>query len=185
MTIDTGRLCAWLGCTLLLASAALLAHGCAGANKVRHGDVVDVSSYPKDIQDAYAVFEVRCSRCHTLARPLNARIHDAQHWERYVARMRRNPSSGINEKDAEIIMRFLLYYMHQQDTNGEENEVEPTTEPPASESLRAPAGPGTNAGPAAADTVHRREEPASPRPVDSLPAHGEQAAPATAPEGNP
>jgi hypothetical protein len=177
MTTETGRLCAWLCCSALLSSIALLAHGCAGANKVRHGDVVDVSSYPQDIKDAYEVFAVRCSRCHTLARPLNARIHDAQHWERYVARMRRNPSSGINEKNASIIMRFLLYYMHQQDKAEGESDGEPSAAPNA-----AADGPAAAPAPTEGTAPH---EAASPRPVEILPAHGDQSPPATAPEGNP
>jgi hypothetical protein len=94
-----------LGLTLLV---SLLA--CAGTSKTRHGDRIDVSKYPPQIQAAYRVFAVRCSRCHTLARPLNANIDDPQHWVRYVTRMRRNPTSGINPKDAEIILQFLLFY---------------------------------------------------------------------------
>jgi hypothetical protein len=83
---------------------------CAGTSSTRHGDRIDVSTYPPQIQAAYRVFAVRCSRCHTLARPLNAQIDDPDHWVRYVTRMRRNPTSGINRKDAEIILQFLLFY---------------------------------------------------------------------------
>ena len=92
---------------LVCIGAAMAA--CAG-NEARHGDRVDVSKYPTEIQDAYRVFALRCSRCHTLARPLNARIHDPEHWIRYVTRMRRQPGSGIDAANAQIILRFLLYY---------------------------------------------------------------------------
>jgi hypothetical protein len=84
--------------------------GCFGTTRTRHGDRVDVSSYPTEIRSAYRVFALRCSRCHTLARPLNAHIQDEQHWVRYVARMRRTPGSGINRYDAEVILKFLLFY---------------------------------------------------------------------------
>lgn len=97
-----------------LIPAILLILGCAGAHSPRRGDRVVVSSYPQEIQQAYPVFAVRCSRCHTLARPLNAHITDPQHWVRYVTRMRRQPTSGINREDAEIILRFLLYYAHEE-----------------------------------------------------------------------
>jgi hypothetical protein len=176
MTIETGRLCFWLCCSVLLSSVVLIAHGCTGASKVRHGDAVDVSSYPKDIQDAYEVFAVRCSRCHTLARPLNAHIHDAQHWERYVARMRRNPSSGINEKNAGIIIRFLLYYMHQQD-KAEGELDEPSTEP-----ADAPVRPASAPSSATSGAL---EGSAMPDETETGPAHGDQPPPATAPEGKP
>lgn len=89
--------------------AALLAMGCAHGSD-RQGDRLDVTKYPPELQRDYAVFARRCSRCHTLARPLNAHIRDPQHWVRYVTRMRRNPSSGINRDDAARILNFLLYY---------------------------------------------------------------------------
>ena len=94
---------------LLLVVAALVATACAG-NEARRGDRVDVTGYPPEIQEAYRVFAIRCSRCHTLARPLNARIRDPEHWVRYVTRMRRQPGSGIDASNAQIILRFLLYY---------------------------------------------------------------------------
>jgi hypothetical protein len=102
MTIRVARS---LALTLLVACSL----GCAG-NEARRGDRVDVSGYPEEIRDAYRVFEFRCSRCHTLARPLNARIDDPQHWVRYVRRMRRQSGSGIDEKNGETILKFLLYY---------------------------------------------------------------------------
>jgi hypothetical protein len=125
MTTEADRAWLWVGCVTVLVT--LVAYGCAGANKLRHGDSVDVSSYPTDIQVAYKVFAVRCSRCHTLARPLNARIDDPQHWERYVARMRLNSASGINVKDAQIILRFLHYYMQQR--KQQQGALEPPTPP--------------------------------------------------------
>jgi hypothetical protein len=90
-----------------------IAISCATTTSNRIGDSLDTTQYPPDIRDAYKVFATRCSRCHTLARPLNARINDPQQWVRYVQRMRLNPASGINAKNGEIILRFLLYYMHQ------------------------------------------------------------------------
>lgn len=175
MTIEATRVLASIAVALLLCASALAGYGCAGTSKVRHGDSIDVSGYPKDIQAAYEVFAVRCSRCHTLARPLNARIHDAQHWERYVARMRRNPSSGINASNAEVILRFLLYYMHQKDkAEGELNEDPGPVAPESS----APSQVSTTAAPSAppSDSV---------QPVQAAPAPADRAAPAVAPERNP
>jgi hypothetical protein len=96
------------GIALLLAGTLLLL-SCA-THESRRGDRVDVSKYPAEIQAAYEVFATRCSRCHTLARPLNARIDDPKHWIRYVHRMRLQPGSGIDARNGEIILRFLLYY---------------------------------------------------------------------------
>lgn len=123
--IAIARGCLYSG--LLVAALAALIPSCAGTSSVRYGDRIDVSKYPKDIQSAYTVFAVRCSRCHTLARPLNARIRDPEHWVRYVTRMRRNPSSGINAKDAEIVLKFLLYYTKQLEAEEEGAKSPPPT----------------------------------------------------------
>lgn len=69
-----------------------------------------ISTFPPDVQTAYELFEHKCSRCHTLARPLNAPIYELEHWEAYVARMRRQPGSGISEGDAKEILVFLKFY---------------------------------------------------------------------------
>jgi hypothetical protein len=107
MTIDKPRSSRLGRCVLL---CAVLACGCADTQKTRRGDQIDVSGFPPEIQSAYEVFASRCSRCHTLARPLNARISDPQHWIRYVQRMRLQPASGIDARNGEIIVRFLVYY---------------------------------------------------------------------------
>lgn len=139
MTTDrlTARGCLYTG--LVFAVVAALATSCAGTSSVRSGDSIDVSKYPQDIQSAYQVFAVRCSRCHTLARPLNARIEDPEHWVRYVTRMRRNQSSGINAKDAEIILRFLLYYTKQVAAEGEGSSPPPPTVVASPPSATGPA----------------------------------------------
>jgi hypothetical protein len=99
-----------LRCALCGAALVCWALGCFGSTQARHGDRVDVSAFPPEIQSAYRLFALRCSRCHTLARPLNAHITEPQHWVRYVTRMRRTPGSGINAQDAQVILRFLIYY---------------------------------------------------------------------------
>jgi hypothetical protein len=61
-----------------------------------------------EIQDACRLAAVRCSRCHPIDRVLFARVESPQHWEWYVARMRRQPSSGITEVEAATIVRCLV-----------------------------------------------------------------------------
>jgi hypothetical protein len=130
-----------------LIPATLLILSCAGTHSTRRGDRVVVSSYPQPIQEAYRVFAIRCSRCHTLARPLNAHITDPQHWVRYVTRMRRQPTSGINREDAEAILRFLLFYAREQvaaekadheKTSGVDGDLPAPTATPAPGSVQAP-----------------------------------------------
>jgi hypothetical protein len=62
----------------------------------------------------YDVFAQRCSKCHSLQRPLNASVDDDEHWVHYVAKMRRQPGSGISERDGEAILRFLHILVEQQ-----------------------------------------------------------------------
>ena len=68
------------------------------------------SNLPESVRADYAVFAQRCSKCHSLSRPLNSGIVDDDYWAMYVARMRRQPGSGISPEDAKEILRFLHYY---------------------------------------------------------------------------
>ena len=70
---------------------------------------IDVSKYPKDMQDRYKIFSARCVKCHTLARPINCDFALEDEWERYVKRMMRKPGSGINATDGKAIYEFLAY----------------------------------------------------------------------------
>lgn len=69
-----------------------------------------VQALPGEVGQAYELFAIRCSRCHTLARPLSAGIDEFEHWEHYVGRMRKMPGSGISPADGEKILVFLKYY---------------------------------------------------------------------------
>ena len=144
----------------LAVAGVCIALSCATTTN-RIGDSLDTSQYPPDIRDAYKVFAVRCSRCHTLARPLNARINDPQQWVRYVQRMRLNPASGINAKNGEIILRFLLYYMHQRQKERGEQETEILDSPEA-----LPTSGEAPLGAAQAEADGARED--GSRPVSSI-----------------
>jgi hypothetical protein len=85
---------------------ALLLAGCATSAP----DGLDANVLPDAVRADYALFARRCSKCHSLARPLLSGITDDAAWERYVARMRRQPGSGITREDVPPILRFLHYY---------------------------------------------------------------------------
>ena len=70
---------------------------------------VDVSGYPKEIQNDYRIFSQKCSVCHTLARPINSDFALPDEWSRYVKRMMFKPGSMITAKDAKKIYTFLVY----------------------------------------------------------------------------
>ena len=90
----------------MLAAAALWA---APDARDKGADRVDVSSYPPEQQKQYALFSARCSKCHTLARPLNADFSPGE-WKIYVRKMIRRPDSGINEEEGQNIYEFLKLY---------------------------------------------------------------------------
>ncbi len=69
---------------------------------------LDVSAYPPEIREGYRVFAHKCSKCHTLARPLNTTMR-ADFWARYVGEMMQRPASNIGETDARAIYAFLAY----------------------------------------------------------------------------
>ena len=118
---------------LLAALGALVSASSACSRK----ESLDPSSMPEDVRGDYAIFARRCSKCHTLARPLNANITDDQQWINYVNRMRRQPSSGISLEDQEHILKFLRYYA----ADLRRLEAERRSGPPAASSV-APSGEG-------------------------------------------
>jgi hypothetical protein len=73
---------------------------------------LDVSKYPAQHQRNYDIFVAKCSKCHPLARPINARFN-ATDWKRYMKRMIRRPNSGINEEQAALIYEFLKFHTTQ------------------------------------------------------------------------
>ena len=54
-------------------------------------DKVNVSSYPAEQQKGYKVFTDKCSKCHTIARPINTTM-TKEEWSRYVKRMMHKPN---------------------------------------------------------------------------------------------
>ena len=78
---------------------------------------------PENIRADYELFANRCSKCHSLARPLTSNITDDEQWVLYVNRMRRQPGSGISRTDQDGILRFLKYYAADlRRTQAEKNE---------------------------------------------------------------
>jgi cytochrome c5 len=69
---------------------------------------IDVSAYPAEMQAGYKLFVAKCSKCHTIARPINTMMTKAE-WERYVKRMMHKPNSGISDKQGKDIFEFLVY----------------------------------------------------------------------------
>lgn len=70
---------------------------------------IDVSKYPKDMQERYKVFQKKCSNCHTLARAINSEFVLDDEWERYVKRMMRKSGTLISADDGKQIFEFLVY----------------------------------------------------------------------------
>jgi hypothetical protein len=83
----------------------------------------DTSRLPEGLRGDYAVFADRCSRCHSLSRPLSAGIDDDVFWRRYVDTMRLKPGSGISVADEAPILRFLHYYSMQRKRDRQEPGV--------------------------------------------------------------
>jgi hypothetical protein len=92
------------------ALAAALTTASCGASTIERSEGMDLAAVPAEGQGDYVVFAQRCSKCHSLARPLDSGITDDDYWRRYVARMRRQPGSGIRQEDVQPILRFLHWY---------------------------------------------------------------------------
>ena len=72
-------------------------------------DSIDVSKYPKEQQENYKVFSEKCSKCHTLARPINSKYALPEEWTAYVDKMRHKKRSGIDDDAQKTITDFLIY----------------------------------------------------------------------------
>jgi hypothetical protein len=71
---------------------------------------IDVSIYPKAVQDSYPLFTAKCAQCHKLNHTINSDHHALpDEWESIVNRMRRKPGSNINNTEAKQIVEFLTY----------------------------------------------------------------------------
>ena len=111
-------------------------------------ETIDQTTIPQDVRADYEVFAQRCSKCHSLSRPLNSGIVDDEYWALYVARMRRQPSSGISLEDSRIILRFLHYYSLEQIRKKQAHEARqahdapPAPSPPAEPLTTVPASDG-------------------------------------------
>jgi hypothetical protein len=82
-----------------------------------------------EVRADYALFALRCSKCHSLARPLNSGIDSDEYWQLYVAKMRRQPGSGISGEDSVAILRFLHRYSVEQ-TRKKELKIGPVPPDP-------------------------------------------------------
>jgi hypothetical protein len=109
---------------------------------------VPVDNIPADVQADYEVFATNCSKCHALARALNAPVTDVKHWDLYVARMMRTAGSSISPEEAPRILRFLYWYTREHNAQGAQTAGEdmggttsaaPAEPEPAAEAPTAPA----------------------------------------------
>jgi hypothetical protein len=105
------RFAQWAAAAVGVCALATGLFACPGAGR---DDGINVAKLPQGVRDDYAVFAQKCSKCHSLARPLTSGIDDDEYWKRYVERMRRQPASGISPQDEPPILRFLHYYSEEQ-----------------------------------------------------------------------
>ncbi len=103
-TSQTIRLLPLAGMSVLLTAQTgnLVLPQDKGPNKI------DVAAYPGEMQSAYKVFTSKCSKCHTIARPINT-FMSRQGWDRCVKRMMRMPLSGISDRHGKTIVDFIIY----------------------------------------------------------------------------
>jgi hypothetical protein len=114
---------------ILTAAAAALVAGVACSSMART-EGLDPSKVPDDLRSDYQLFTVRCSKCHSLARPLSSGIKDDEQWVNYVNRMRRQPGSGISYDDQAHILRFLKWYAAELRRRDAEKAASLTKAPP-------------------------------------------------------
>jgi hypothetical protein len=75
-------------------------------------DTVNVSGYPARQKRNYKAYVRVCSRCHTLARSINAPYVNRGWWEFYITNMRmrsRRRGESLEEGDIDAVLDFLEY----------------------------------------------------------------------------
>jgi len=82
---------------------------CSGGAPRGNPLISGFDNMPEDVREACDLARVRCTRCHTIERPLRARVKDPSHWQRYVRRMRLQPDSGISARDEPTLVRCLVF----------------------------------------------------------------------------
>ena len=70
---------------------------------------IDVSKYPPEMKAKYKIFADKCSKCHTIARPINCEFALEDEWERYIKRMMNKAGTLISADDGKQIYEFLVY----------------------------------------------------------------------------
>jgi hypothetical protein len=132
-----------------LVAAAAAALVTVTASACQRGEGLDPSKMPSSIRADYELFANRCSKCHSLARPLTSNITDDERWVLYVNRMRRQPGSGISRTDQDGILRFLKYYA----ADLRRVEAEKNAGPPAPQAVPVLTNPAPAPAPAPATTT--------------------------------
>lgn len=123
---------------------------------------MDQSKVPDNLRGDYQVFAARCSKCHSLARPLTSEISDDEQWVNYVNRMRRQPGSGISMQDQEQVLRFLFWYASEIRRKEAAKHAPPP--PSASSTPRTPPEAGKPAPSAPSAPALPEAPPATPKP---------------------
>ena len=77
---------------------------------------IDVTAYSPKMQETYELFTRKCSRCHTVARPINSTF-TSEEWREYVYKMMKKPGSGLTPKTADKIIEFLIYDSQHREKN--------------------------------------------------------------------
>lgn len=76
-------------------------------------ETVDVSSYPPELRRDYETYAAVCSRCHTLARSINAPTASRGYWQMYMLGMRMisaaDKDAPISQEQQKAILDFLEY----------------------------------------------------------------------------
>ena len=75
-------------------------------------DSIDISAYPAERKFEYEVYARICSRCHTLARSINAPYVSRGWWEFYIMSMRMRAhfhGNPLTKEEIRAVLDFLEY----------------------------------------------------------------------------
>lgn len=89
-----------------LLAATLLVASCADSPR---GLLSGAPNPPPEVEQACALANTKCSRCHPIERAMVSRGIGMGRWHLFVEEMRLKPSSGISPRDVDVIFRCLRF----------------------------------------------------------------------------
>ncbi|MBS0604750.1 MAG: cytochrome c [Verrucomicrobia bacterium] len=77
--------------------------------KIDSSAEMEIKKYPSSMHKNYALFQEKCSQCHSLSAAMKSDDVLPSYWQKTVAKMQKKSGSHISAEEAQQIYDFLVY----------------------------------------------------------------------------